>query len=291
MRSLAAIASHERILLVNTETQAPIGVLPFPEGVAFVLRFSRDGSLLLAAGGKPVQLGKAVLFEVKSGKRLGAIGDEVDEILAADISPDQELVAIGGTGKIVKVFNTRDGQMVYKLTKHTDWITALRFSPDNTRLASADRNGAVHLWEAKTGGILLSLSEHKETVAAVDWRGDSQMLATGSEDGRIILWDAQDGWPSATINGPHMPRPATKTYGKLQGGVLSLQFGPDGRLVSCGRDRFVRLWDSSGKQLGSFETPAALPTKVAVSNDGKQALVGDSAGEVRYWALPPVPDK
>jgi mono/diheme cytochrome c family protein len=288
---LLAVAGHERVLLYNTDTHAQVGGLAFAEGIPYVLRFSRDGAVLLAAGGRPVQAGKAVLWDVKSGKRLAEIGDENDSILAADLSPDQEIVAIGGTGKVVKVFGTRDGKLHYKLAKHTDWITALEFSPDGTRLATADRNGAVHLWEAKTGGIVLSLSEHKDSVAALNWRGDSQMLATGGEDGKLILWDAQDGWPTATIGGPHVPKPTTKTYGKLPGGLLALQFAPDGRLVTSGRDRFVRLWDPAGKPLAAFETAAALPTKVAASYDGRTVIAGDSAGEVHFWSVPPAGTK
>src|ERR1043165_306241 len=144
---LAAVAGQERIVLYDTAKRAEIGVLPFPEGVPYVLRFSRNGTVLLAAGGRGVKLGKAVLYDVKSGTRLGDFGDETDIVLAADISPDQKLVAIGGPTKVVKVFSTKDGKLVYKITKHTDWITALEFSPDGTKLATADRNeiGRAHV--------------------------------------------------------------------------------------------------------------------------------------------------
>ena len=69
-------------------------------------------------------------------------------VLAADISADGKLVALGGPGKIVKVFSVADGKQLYEIKKHTDWITALEFSPDGTRLATGDRAGGIHLWEA-----------------------------------------------------------------------------------------------------------------------------------------------
>ena len=283
---LLAVAGNERILLYQTETHALVGTLPFPEGVPFVLKFSRDGRVLLAAGGRPVQSGKAILFDVKTGRRLAEIGDEVDSVLAADLSPDQQWLALGGPGKVVKVFATRDGHLAYKIEKHTDWITAIAFSPDGQRLASADRTGAVHLWESKAGGILLSLSEHKDSVGALSWRSDGEMLATGSEDGKLILWDAQAGWPAATLDAPHRLMPATGVYGKLAGGVLAVQFTADGRLLTTGRDRVVRFWDSSGQALASFESRAALPLKVAAGFDGKSLIAGDSAGELHFWGTP-----
>jgi len=284
---LIAVAGHEQILLYQTESQSPLGALAFPEGVPFVLRFSRDGGVLLAAGGRPVRSGKVVLFDVRTGKRLAEIGDELDSILAADLSPDQRLVALGGTGKIVKVYSTADGKLLYTINKHTDWIRALQFSPDGSKLASGDRSGAVHLWESSTGGILLSLSDHKDAIEAIDWRGDGQALATAGEDGKLIVWDAQGGWPSITLDAPHTPRATAKGRGKRPGGVLSVEFTREGKLITSGRDRFVRFWDGSGKPLAAYETPDALPTKVAASFDGRTILAGDASGRLHSWKTQP----
>lgn len=277
---LAAVAGYEIIKLIHTEKRETLGNLPFPEGVPNVLRFSQDGSLLLAAGGRGMQLGKVVLFDVKSGKRVGEFGDEIDEILTADISPDLKLVAFGGPGKLVKVCNTSDGVLRYKLSKHTDWITALEFSPDGERLASADRAGGLHIWEADSGGILLSLNEHKDSINSLSWRGDSAVLATGGEDGQLIVWDVKEGWPMASTK-PHEPKAKGKPYGKLQGGVLCVKFANDGRLLTVGRDKALRYWTFDGKKVSGIENLPTLPTRVTTTYDGKRVLVGDLKGELQ----------
>lgn len=279
---LAAVAGQERITLYNTETRAILGVLPFPEGVPNVLRFSRNGSVLLAAGGRSVKLGKAVLYDVKSGQRLADFGDETDVVLAADISADQKWVAIGGPTKIVKVFSTKDGKLAYKISKHTDWITALEFSPDGSKLATADRNGGLHLWETETGGITYSLSEHKDGVNSLSWRGDGEVLASGGEDGQLIFWDTKEGWP-VTSSSPHVPKPKSQTFGKLPGGVLCVQFANDGKMFSVGRDNIIRMWSADGKKLAESEALAVLPTRLAVTPDGTSVLVGDLKGNVFVW--------
>jgi FOG: WD40 repeat len=125
---LLAVSGHERIYLFNLEKRTPAGELPFPEGVPYVLRFSRDGAMLLAGGGRGVQSGRVVLYDVQSGKRLAVVGDEADIVLAADISADGKLVALGGPKKVVKVYRVADGKLAYQITKHTDWITAIEFS-------------------------------------------------------------------------------------------------------------------------------------------------------------------
>ncbi|MGH7128917.1 MAG: c-type cytochrome domain-containing protein, partial [Planctomycetaceae bacterium] len=80
---LVAVAGQKQVLLYHAGTLELTGVLPFPEGVPFVLKFSRNGQLLLAAGGQGAFSGKAVVWNVKTGERVIEVGNEVDAVLAA----------------------------------------------------------------------------------------------------------------------------------------------------------------------------------------------------------------
>jgi len=280
---LVALAGHERIYLYDLSKRAAAGELAFPEGIPYCLRFSRDGATLLASGGKGVQSGKVVLFDVRTGKRLAAIGQETDIVLAADLSADGKLVALGGPSKLVKVYSVADGKLLFQLKKHTDWITALEFSPDGSRLATGDRAGGIFLWESATGGGLGALAEHKDAITGLSWRGDGQLLASASEDGQIIVWNVNDGFPLSTIAKAHQPKTAPNTYGVVPGGVLGVQFTNDGRLASVGRDNAIRIWSADGKPKSASPPSDALLTKVAVSFDGKLAIAGDYAGRLLIW--------
>jgi hypothetical protein len=280
---VVAIAGHERVYLYDLAKGCADGEVAFPEGVPYVLRFSRDGSKLLAAGGRGVQLGKVVLFDVRSGKRIAAVGEERDIVLAADVTSDGTLVALGGPGKTVKVYSVADGKLKYEIKKHTDWITALEFSPDGSRLATGDRSGAIYLWESATGGTVGALADHKDSITSLSWRGDGALLASGSEDGQIIVWNVSDGFPMATIAKAHLPKAAPGQYGTIPGGVLSVQFTSDGRIVSVGRDSAIRAWSADGKARGASAANDALLTKVAASSDGKLTIAGDYNGKVIAW--------
>lgn len=280
---LLAVAGYQHVRLVDLNTQQTLGALPFPEGQPNVIRFSSDGRVLMVAGGKAVQSGSAVLYDVKSGKRLTSVGDELDAVQTADLSPDQKLIALGGSGKVVKVYGTEDGKLRYKLTRHTDWITAISFSPDGKILATADRAGGIHLWDTAGGGILLSLSEHKAAVRALAWRSDNRMLASGGEDGQLIWWDVKDGWPAVLNTNAHPPARLAGIYGKLPNGVLALAFGPSGELLSAGRDNQIRLWSAEGRQLKTFANKDALPLQTAIQSDGKTLIAGDAAGALHFW--------
>lgn len=282
-----ATSGYGAIDLFDPATRNSYGAIEFPEGEPLVLAFSRSGRLLLAAGGKPVRNGTVVLFDVATGKRLASVGDEPDAIIAADISPDEKLVAIGCTSRLVKLYSTEDGSLQATIDKHTDWVTAVAFSPDGKYLATADRIGNIHLWDGTSGGVILPLSEHKKSVRALSWRIDSGILASCSEDGSIVWWDVKDGWPVVSRSNAHPD------------GALDCQFGPNGELATCGRDGTVKIWSAEGKQLKKFSISAdamaedqlplgtrILPTSVAVSSDGSTVLAGDTAGNLHSWKLP-----
>ena len=154
---VAAVSSPKQILLYNMQSLELVGVLPMEEGVAHSLRFSRNGQLLLAGGGLDGASGKTVLFNVLTGERITVIGDELEAVLASDISANHELVAIGGPNKLVKILSTEDGSLIAEINKHTEWVTAIEFSPDGKYLASGDRNGGLHVWEADSGNEVFTL--------------------------------------------------------------------------------------------------------------------------------------
>ena len=232
---LAAVAGQHQVLLYHTQTLELLGVLPFPEGYPQVLKFSRNGALLLAGGGVGGESGRVVVWNLTSGERVFEIGDELDTVLAADISSDQSLIALGGPQRVVRIYSTESGKLLHELRKHTDWIYSLEFSPDSVLLASGDRNGGLLVWEGWTGRDYLALPSHTAGITGITWRADSNVLASGSEDGSIRLWEMENG-------------NQIKNWGAHGGGVASLEYTRDGRLVSCGRDRVVKLWKAATAQ-------------------------------------------
>ena len=270
---LVALGGQKQVLLYHTETCELLGVLPFPEGTPHVLKFSRSGKLLLVGGGVDARSGRVVLFDVTTGNRVTELGDEFDVVLAADISPDQTHVVIGGPGKVVKVLSTASGATVKSIKKHTDWVTAAAYSPDGVLFATGDRNGGLFVWESGTGGVFYTLGGHKSAVTSVSFRGDSNVLASASEDGTVKLWDMAGG-------------NEVKSWNAHGGGVRSVHFTHDGRLVTAGRDRLLRVWKPDGggiRQLDpAFDDIALL---AAFDHEGKRAVGGDWTGKVRVWTV------
>jgi hypothetical protein len=90
---LIAVAGQKQIVLYHAESGKTLGVIPFVEGTPFVLRFSRSGELLLAGGGRGGASGQVIVFNVRTGKRVITVGDELDAVLAADIRSDHKIIS------------------------------------------------------------------------------------------------------------------------------------------------------------------------------------------------------
>jgi hypothetical protein len=267
---LVAVAGQKQVLLYRTTDRHLVGVLSFPEGAIYVLKFSRNGDLLLAGGGRDGQSGIAVAWDVKKGNRVFEVGKEYDAVLAADISPDHSQVVLGGPGKVVRIYNTADGSLAQELRKHTEWITAAEFSPDGVLLATGDRNNGLIVWEANTGREFFDLRGHQAAITDVSWRLDSNVVASSSEDGTIKLWEMENGGN-------------IKSFGAHGGGTASVRFAKDGRLITTGRDRMVRLWDQNGGKQREFEAFGDLALEAIFTYDESQVIAADWTGEIRVW--------
>ena len=267
---LVAVAGKRQVLLYNSQNLQLIGVLPFPEGTVNVVRFSRSGSVLLAAGGRAGASGVAVMWDVTSGQRIGVVGDELDEVMAADISPDHAMVALGGSGRLVNVYSTETGDVLYTIKKHTDWITSLAFSTDGVLLASGDRNGGLHVWESWTGRDYATLKGHSASINSIAWRADSNVMASASLDTTIKLWELNNGTQ-------------VKSWAAHSKGVNDLVFTRDGRVLSTGVDRTTKLWGQDGKQLATFQPLADIGLSVSWCDETNRALAGDYLGNVHVW--------
>ncbi len=270
--SLLAVAGQKQILLYDTDTHELAGILPYAEGYARSLKFSANGSLLIMGGGRGGKFGHAVVWDVRTGKRVTEVGKEFDQLMSADITPDHRKIAFGTNSKKVKCYDVATGEELYVIAKHTEWITGADFSPDGILLATSDRNGNVFVWEADNGGEFYSLGQHKGSVTDLAWRADSNILASCGADGTITTWEMKTGKQVAS-------------WSAHGGNVQSVSFLPDGRLLSGGADGTTAMWSIDGKRLEHRQgiRQADQVAKVVGLYDSKTFVSGNWLGEIRFF--------
>ena len=262
---LVAIAGQKQITLYHTDSNELLGILPFPEGVAQSLRFSRDGRYLVAGGGEHAVQGIVAVYDVKTGKRAATVGDELDIVFDADANRSLNRIALGGPQRMLRIYDAANGELMFDIKKHTDWIYTVAFSPDGVLIASGDRSGGLCVWEADTGRLYLDLAGHKGAVSKVAWRDDSNVLASASEDGSVKLWDIKEGKVIKSIN----------AHG---GGVTDVTFDHQGRVLTAGKDNRAKIWDAAGKEIKNFGPMPEAVLEAAVSHDGRRVVFGDWNG-------------
>ncbi|MEQ1829304.1 MAG: c-type cytochrome domain-containing protein [Pirellula sp.] len=267
---LVAVGGQMQVSLYNSDTGELQGIIPFPEGEPQSITFSRDGKLILIGGGRHSVGGYAALHEIATGKRIARVGDELDVVFSADISDDNQLIALAGPQKMVRVFETLTGQLKYEQKKHTDWIYCVRFSPDGLLLATSDRSSGLVVWESHSGRLYMDLPGHKGEIRSLAWRPDSQALISGSFDGTLKIWDMNEG-------------KQIKSWDAHPGGVAAVAVSNDGTMVSTGKDMKVKVWDGAGNAAGEMPVLAEVGYEVAITVDSKQIVAGDWLGNVRLW--------
>jgi hypothetical protein len=267
---LLAIAAPKQIIFYNTETLELLGVLPYPEGFAESLAFSKNGSLLLASGGKGGKSGQVVAWDIPSGRRILTLGQEKDSILSVDINPDQSLIAIGGTSKIIKVFELGSGQVLYQIKKHSEWVTKVAISPDGILMATGDRNGGLYIWEAETGNLFYNLSGHQGEITDLSWRADGNILLSSSEDGTLRMWEMIGG-------------SLVKDWEAHPNGVLSSHFDKNANILSSGRDKKVIYWDNNGNKITTISGFEDIVTEARFTQDGLKVIASDWLGNITVW--------
>ena len=267
---IVAIAAPKQVVLFDAKTLTLKGVIPFLGGTPQVLRFSRNGSILLIGGGLAGDSGTVLMWDVAKGQVVRTIGDELDSVLACDITPDHSLVALGGPKKVVRVYSTADGELLYELKKHTDWVTAIEFSPDGKNLASGDRNGGLIVSDAQTGNENFDLAGHKEMITSVAWRVDGKILGSASKDKSVRIWEMKKG-------------KQVKTWGADGKGLTEICFLPGGNLLTAGRDKNVKLWQQDGKRLRTFNGLSDMAMGLAYCASTERVVAGSFLGEVLVW--------
>jgi hypothetical protein len=181
-------------------------------------------------------------------------------------TPDGRRVATGSADGTVRVWNPQSEQALAVLRGHRGPVVCVAMSADGSRVVSADGGPGVRLWDVATQRAIRTLIL-PSPIAAVALSPDGEVIACGEEGGGAVERPVR------------LLRAGDDTVFLLQpghaGGVTSLAFSPDGRmLASGGADRVVRFWDTSTRQPGrrsvhGFDAPVR---GVRFSADGARVV-------------------
>lgn len=149
-------------------------------------------------------------------------------------------------------------------------VLALAVSSDGKFLASGGHDKLVRVWDVETNELQESFSGHRDAVTALTFRQRSHALFSGSLDRSIKHWNLTEMGYVETLFGH-------------QSEVNGLDSLYKERVVSCGRDRSVRMWKIPEETQLVFYGNSGSMDCVKMINDEYYVTGGDD-GSLSLWS-------
>ena len=236
------------------------------------ITFNKDGSLLASAEGTTKVVN---LWNSETGKLQKTLGGHLGDVRYVTFSPNSDVLASGDSDGHIILWDSDTGQLLR--TWHVDTLDGLTFSADGNLLANGVRDDrSVKVWNANTGQLLHTLEPSAYELFDVTFSQQRHTLASAGW-GHIELWDANTG---------ELIRSLPADRGRI---YLSAAFSPDGRMLACGKDAGVSLWDAKrGIFLKNFGVTNVDVYDLAFSPDGRTLASVGKSNEVHLWNIIPL---
>ena len=278
-------------------------------GSARRVSFSPDGGRIAVLGWR----GALVVYDLLDRELVARIdAHTVRGGLELEWSPSGDLVATGGAGGFVKLWNARDWTLAHTLQGESGVriavsppdggptvyyglpISATAFSPDGLSLASADQS--VRIWSVETGEEVTRWSTqpsddsyvpHYGRVTDLEFDPSGMYLASSGIDTTMKIWDVRSEAQVANLD-------------SFLGAVELVRWSPDGlRVAIAGRDGAPAIWDLTSRQVEvrfeghrrgtvvSVDYAPKVPRLVTAGTDGGVHVWHTGEG-MQIFDLPPL---
>jgi len=247
-RALAAVTRDGMATVWDVKTRS-LGNGPFMVDVsqAIGVSFSADGTMLATAGSEGVGLWDAV-----TGAARGRLGDAgaADDVA---FSPTANIVAFVRDGWLAgdSPGGLGTGRAVAEIW---DVGRRSRFATLHVNAGPPDRDEGL--------GQTLAFSR------------DGRLLVTAGDDPLVRIWEVGTGR-------------LVRQFEQNVGGVLRLEFSPDGRTLAISGKPDASLWDvATGTQVGRL-SGGSRRAMLDLSPDGRHLLMTNANGQGAVWDIDP----
>ncbi len=239
---------------------------------------SRDDRIALTAS----RVGsEALLWDVKSGRRIHVLRGHADNIKALALSRDGRLALTGAADATARLWDTRTGDCL-RVFSFGETVSAAAFAANGRRIVLGGTKGALNLYETADGTCAVRFYGHESNERITVDEAGAYMLSMGEPDHAVKLWSLQSG-------------KCLRTYPQ-GGGERCCCLSADGETIFTGDWYDVRIlpvkkqtplcpWELSRIQTTSVQAENEVRFRALLADIDAAKRVGDVGSALRLCAL------
>ena len=215
------------------------------------------------------------IWSTETGQLVTKLGNGIGDVNGANYGPivfsnDGKLLAAGGDGGVVRVWQPRDGKIVFSLAlKDSAAVRQIVFNRRGTMLAATNPFSTI-VWSMKTGTKLAEFGRGNDFMGKFFFVGDEGLLST-ADSARFRFRSKLDAEP--------VTRPGTRA-----GATEHMATSPDGRSFAVnGWGDSVFLWSVDKGPGPVLPVPGFVTGVIAFSPNGKLIATAGGMFSLYVW--------
>ncbi|HEY4620803.1 MAG TPA: WD40 repeat domain-containing protein, partial [Gaiellaceae bacterium] len=185
---LATASSDRGLRFWDPATGDSLAVSGFNGSSASDVAFSADGALVASVMGQGTEV-----WDAASGTSIATFDSSDDTSVA--LSPDGHFLAVGGFGRVVRIFDVRTRKLVHALDQGGNGAFTLEFTPDGRTLAVSGFEPVASLWDVATGAQIGPQLSAGDRRTMIDLSSDGRHLLEIHANGKGAVWDVDpESW-------------------------------------------------------------------------------------------------
>jgi len=267
--AVLAVSGDREVLLYKADGSGFGARLPGLSERVQSLVFSRDGKMLVAAGGTPGEFGEVQFWDMARRKLQHSMTLTREPLSGASFSPDGSRAAVGGADNTVRLVDAAVGKELLKFSHHDSWVLGTAFSVDGKRIVSVGRDGIAQVNDATTGAFLENINTPHGELAAIVRHPTRDLILIGGAERVPYLYN---------LNRDALVR----TFEAQDGPIFALAFSLDGGMIAVGGagDDIPVYRTGTGERVATCKGSRGTYA-VAFSPDGQRLAAGGGDGRVR----------